>query len=120
MASIVNVRVNNIRPKYHTLKDWMDDDENMYIGRGGIVFINNERFPKIPSKWANPFKVSKKYTRESSLIEYENYIRKKIESDPLTYNLQELKNKNLGCWCHPKPCHGDVLIKLIDEYFYKA
>lgn len=22
---------------------------------------------------------------------------------------QELKNKILGCWCHPKACHGDTL-----------
>lgn len=21
----------------------------------------------------------------------------------------------LGCWCHPKPCHGDVIVKLWKE-----
>jgi hypothetical protein len=29
--------------------------------------------------------------------------------------LFELKGKILGCWCHPLPCHGDVLVKLIKE-----
>jgi hypothetical protein len=23
------------------------------------------------------------------------------------------KQTKLGCWCSPKPCHGDVLIELI-------
>jgi hypothetical protein len=29
--------------------------------------------------------------------------------------LKELEGKALGCWCKPKSCHGDVLIKLIEE-----
>ena len=41
--SVCNVKVNNIRPKYNNLKEWMDDPNNIYIGRGKIVFINNER-----------------------------------------------------------------------------
>ena len=28
--------------------------------------------------------------------------------------IYKLKNKNLGCWCSPNPCHGDVL-----KEFYK-
>ena len=31
------------------------------------------------------------------------------------FSLSELKDKNLGCWCAPSPCHGDVLIKLFKE-----
>jgi hypothetical protein len=23
--------------------------------------------------------------------------------------------KNLGCWCKPEKCHGDILIKIIEE-----
>jgi len=26
-------------------------------------------------------------------------------------SLIELKGKTLGCWCHPKQCHGDILSK---------
>lgn len=26
--------------------------------------------------------------------------------------LPELAGKTLGCWCAPRPCHGDVLVRL--------
>jgi len=28
---------------------------------------------------------------------------------------RELKGKVLGCWCHPKECHGDVLARIANE-----
>jgi hypothetical protein len=38
-----NVRVKFIRLKgYKNLKEWMNDKNNIYIGRGGIVIIDNE------------------------------------------------------------------------------
>ena len=41
-----------------------------------------------------------------------------IESQPqLIEELKTLKGKILGCWCKPKPCHGDVLVKLIQKYY---
>lgn len=30
-------------------------------------------------------------------------------------NLQLLKGQNLGCWCAPGPCHGDVLLRLVSK-----
>lgn len=44
---LVNVRVCNLRKLgYQDLKAWMNDPNNVYIGRKGIVFIDGERFPK--------------------------------------------------------------------------
>ena len=34
------------------------------------------------------------------------------------YDLFELKDKTLGCWCYPEKCHGDVLIELVEKYCY--
>lgn len=66
---------------------------------------------KKESKWKNPFTV-KKYGRDECLKMYEEYIRK----TPALYdNLDELIGKELGCWCHPEMCHGDILIKLLNE-----
>ena len=80
MASkVVNVRVSFIRPKYTNLEEWMNDKNNVYIGRKGIVFINKERFPKNDSIWANPFKISGDDTRETVIAKYEKYIRNKIQ-----------------------------------------
>ena len=44
--SVANCKVKYIRPKYNNLKEWMEDEQNIYIGRLGIVFINKVRFPK--------------------------------------------------------------------------
>ena len=53
--SVVNCKVKYIRPEYTNLKIWMEDGNNIYIGRAGVVFIDKQRFPKSASKFANPF-----------------------------------------------------------------
>ena len=113
-TTVCNVRVANIRPKYNNLKEWMKDDGNVYIGRKGIVFIDGIRFPSIDSVWANPYKVTDQCSRETALEKYRTYIVEKITSGKV--NLLALKVKQLGCWCCPLPCHGNVLIDLMNEY----
>jgi len=118
-TQVVCVKVDDIRPADEDLRRWMERENNVYIGRERVVFVKNgekkERWPKRASKWANPFKIGSKYTRETCLVEYEHYIQQKINADPITYDLKELVGKNLGCWCHPEPCHGDILIKLLEN-----
>lgn len=115
--AVVNVKVANIRPKYSNLDSWMKDDNNVYIGRAGIVFINGERFPKKSSIWHNPFKIGSNETREMVIKKYEVYITEQLMTKKIPINrLLELKNKNLGCWCTPLPCHGDVLLSLLDRF----
>lgn len=57
--SVINVKVASIRPKFNNLKEWCEDERNIYIGRAGIVFIDGQRFPKQSSIWANPYKITK-------------------------------------------------------------
>ena len=108
--------------KYSNLKEWTEDEDNVYIGRGGIVFIkkadgSKERYPKKDSPFANLFKVGKDGTREEVINKYEADIRDKLRKNPeLVEELRGLKGKNLGCWCKPEPCHGDILAKIIDEH----
>jgi len=65
-----------------------------------------------PSQWGNPYEIGKDGNRLEVIQKYEEYIRNKPE---LLSKLGELENKILGCWCRPLACHGDVLIKLIQE-----
>lgn len=72
-----------------------------------------------PSKWGNPFShlngTAAKWkvaTREEAIKKYEEWL---LSNSKLLADLHELLGKTLGCWCKPKPCHGDVLIKLCDE-----
>ena len=118
---VVNVKVKSIRPKYDNLEKWMKDENNVYIGRRGIVFIKNEngqkeRFPKVDSIWHNPFKIKGDMTREDVILKYKEYIEDKLKNDEsLRESLVKLKGKKLGCWCKPEKCHGDVLIELIER-----
>ena len=62
--SVINCKVKFIRPQYDNLREWMEDENNIYIGRAGVVFIDKVRFPKQASPFANPFKVGKHGTRD--------------------------------------------------------
>lgn len=115
--SVDNVKVVYIRPEYENLKEWMANKNNIYIGRGRIVYINKQRYPEKDSIFANPFKINDNQTREKALELYEQYIRDKITNNPyFKTELLNLKGKNLGCWCKPEPCHGDILLRLINEF----
>ena len=46
---------------------------------------------------------------EEAITKYEEYL---LNNQELVNALSELKGKTLGCWCKPKACHGDVLLKL--------
>jgi len=119
--SVVNVKVSNIRPKFSNLKEWMNEPNNFYIGRSGVVFIDSVRFPPEQSIFANPFKINKKGdnngTRDEVIAKYKSWINQKIqENSKIKLELLNLKGKTLGCWCKPEKCHGDVLLELIDFY----
>jgi Domain of unknown function (DUF4326) len=65
-------------------------------------------------KWGNPYaKFLKKLGRDRVIKMYEEYIMNKPELMRLIPF--ELKNKRLGCWCKPLPCHGDILAELADK-----
>ena len=64
------------------------------------------------TKWGNPFIVGKYGTRAQCIKKFEEYL---IHNERLMESLHELKDKTLGCWCHPKPCHGDILKKYTDR-----
>ena len=72
---------------------------DIYIGRG--------------SKWGNPFIIGQDGNREEVINKYEQYL---LNNPELLNCLYELKGKTLGCFCKPKSCHGDVLIKYIRKF----
>jgi hypothetical protein len=116
-TKLVNVRVAYLRPRYDNLKEFIDDPNNVYIGRKGIVFINGVRYPNEDSIWANPYKITEDSSREEVLEKYRKYIDEKLEnSSSLRNKLSKLKGRCLGCWCVPEKCHGLILMEMIDKY----
>ncbi len=78
---------------------------DVYIGR------ENKRRMLPQSKWANPFQIGPDGTRKDVIEKYRIWIIMQVD---LLACLHELKGKRLGCWCHPKECHGHVLVELVE------
>lgn len=73
-----------------------------------------------PSKWGNPFShlpgtlaKHRVASRAEAIAAYERYLL--TRPDLIAAAKIELRGKTLGCWCHPRACHGDVLARIADE-----
>lgn len=75
----------------------------------GAVYVGR------PSKWGNPFRIGVHGNREQVIERYRERILKRIADNPSVYDLTELRGKDLVCWCHPEPCHGDILLELANR-----
>jgi hypothetical protein len=74
-----------------------------------------------PSKWGNPyshipgraltrFRVA---TREQAIRHYAAWLRG--QPDLVATVKRELRGKDLGCWCKPLSCHGDILAEIANK-----
>ena len=108
--NICNVRKAELNKRnIKDFEEWNAMKNTLYIGRNMSFYVKGTN----KSKWANPFSV-KKFGRDGCLKKYEEYIR---NNEVLMNSLKELKGKELGCWCYPKPCHGNILLKLFNETY---
>ena len=80
---------------------------NTYIGRK----VSNGRWELPHSIWGNPF-----FPDSEGMDKCLKLYEERIRSDKqLWMALDNLEGKTLGCWCKPGPCHGDVLVRLLEE-----
>lgn len=70
-------------------------EDAVYIGRG--------------SKWGNPFKIGIDGNRSQVISLYEEWLK---TQETLLDSIDELDGKTLVCFCKPKQCHGDILLKV--------
>jgi len=75
----------------------------VYIGRPGFL--------------GNPFEIGRDGNREEVIRKYEEWLRRDDPNNLCVLDrIFDLKDEDiLGCWCSPKSCHGDVIIKLWKE-----
>jgi hypothetical protein len=62
-----------------------------------------------PSMWGNPFEIGRDGSRSEVIQKFADWIHRQPE---LMVAIPSLHGKVLGCWCAPRPCHGDVLARL--------
>jgi hypothetical protein len=85
---------------------------HVQLGAPRVVHCKRERhhvYIGRPSKWGNPFVVGRDGARGECIELYELWVR---ENEALMAALGELRGLVLGCWCAPRACHGDVLVRL--------
>jgi len=88
-----------------------------------VVHCKKEKFDVYvgrPTIWGNPFSEKdntlaefKVSTREEAIQKFEEWIQ--TQPDLIQRVKQDLKDKVLGCWCHPKACHADILARIANE-----
>lgn len=104
--SVCSIRKKDLNKRgIKSFTEWLDRPDSVYIGRRQVYVQGT-----FNSKWKNPFSV-KKYGREGCIQKY----REMIVGSELMRDLEELRGKELGCWCFPEKCHGDVLLELLES-----
>ena len=81
--------------------------------RARVVHCKREKYDVYigrPGFWGNPFKVGVYGDRERCIQAYREMIM--ADERMIAKAKAELRGKTLGCWCAPKPCHGDVLLEV--------
>ena len=72
-----------------------------------------------PGPWGNPYTWKPGTLAEyvvpqaEVLTRYEAWLR--AQPALVAKARRELRGKVLGCWCSPRPCHGDILAKVANE-----
>jgi hypothetical protein len=77
---------------------------SVYIGRGSI--------------WGNPFVIGKDGTRADVCRKYANLMFERLTGEhggKWADALENIKGKDLVCWCAPQQCHGDHLLHLAND-----
>ncbi len=74
-------------------------EDAIYIGR--------------PSKWGNPFVLGKDGSRDVVLYKYKDWLE--TQPDIIKMAKEELRGKDLVCFCSPKSCHGDILLQIANS-----
>lgn len=83
-------------PKIYNIYHNNAPKDAIYIGR--------------PTVWGNPFKLGKDGNREEV---FEKYCEWVLKNELYVERIKdELKGKDLVCWCKPKLCHGDILLEI--------
>ena len=74
-------------------------DDAVYIGR--------------PSVWGNPWMALNAKDRDAVCDMYEEYLSRNPE---LVRQIKKfLKGRDLVCFCAPKRCHGDTILRIANE-----
>jgi hypothetical protein len=94
--------------------------KNYKLKEGEVLFKVDRSSPV-----GNPFIMHKESERDDVCNRYEEYFSKNITTNKamrvyVSQMIKALKAGNdvaLGCWCYPKRCHAETIVKLINSIY---
>jgi hypothetical protein len=94
-------------PKKTRVVNLYKEPYDVYIGRPG---------KGLNGYFGNPVRLQSHESRGSTLSRFREYFFARLEQDPeFKANIMTLKGKTLGCFCHPNPCHGDIIADYLNN-----
>lgn len=89
--------------------------------------VANHEYIGRPSPLGNPFVWDKSTPKGSTIPKYKIWLEEKIKNkDPKVMEelwrllrIAQNGDLNLGCWCAPGPCHGDVIKEVLERALLK-
>lgn len=111
-APAMLVHFNSVRHLWSAQFQQWSKPNIVYIGRA-MPHLNIE-LPASP--FGNPFRIDKDtiQNRDDAIELYAEWILRPAQAH-LLHQIDSLRGKMLVCWCHPRRCHGDVLIQLMRD-----
>lgn len=88
------------------------DSTHVYCGRA------NARYSLPESPFHNPYPIEGKSTLAEHIRvvdAFRTYWYAPERAELRAQALQELPGKTLVCWCHPKPCHCEVIAEFLES-----
>lgn len=72
-----------------------------------------------PTRYGNPFKMRPgamtSTARTQVIAQFRDWWYADEQSALRIHAIRELTGKTLLCWCHPLPCHGDVIAEFLNR-----
>jgi Domain of unknown function (DUF4326) len=67
-----------------------------------------------PTRFGNPFVVGKHGSQGECVDLYRAWLMAPERAELRARAARELRGRDLVCWCHPKRCHADVLLEIVN------
>lgn len=63
-------------------------------------------------RWGNPFRIGPDGTREEVIDKHRRWLWRQLCAGEVSLEeLAALADKVLGCWCAPRVCHAETLVR---------
>jgi hypothetical protein len=71
-----------------------------------------------PSPLGNPFPLDDPTdddARRNVIEQYAEWFAGRVDDPAFRAEVEKVRGKDLGCWCAPRPCHGDVILSWLEQ-----